>query len=95
MRLNGYEFSPDEVRGNCSVHGTPLIDSPVSLGKLVLDKESREAAREGLWGVGYCPVFRHFETWYLPPFESRAGATESDPLGRGLKINLDSIDLLQ
>jgi hypothetical protein len=95
MRVNGYEYEPREIRGNCSQHKTPLVNTPHVIAALVLDRESRDAAGKGLWGVGYCPAFRHFETWYLPPFEERPGATESDPLGYGSKIKLDKIDIFQ
>lgn len=94
IRIEGFEYTARDIRGNCPDHGTPLVNTPYILPSLKLPGKLLHLAESGIWGIGYCPMYKHFAKWFLPDIEHRPGATEENPLGYLINIDLDKIDIL-
>ncbi len=93
IKLNGFEYHPTDIRGTCKDHKTPLVNTPHILTSLDLTPALLKDAIAGMWGIGYCPIGKHFQIWYLPELPKRPNATEQNPLGYPLKINLDKVEI--
>ena len=88
-------YRKSQIRGNCFDHERPLYNVPQALQGMKLSDELMTLAEAGIWGVGYCPEFRHYAYWTLPLWEYRINKDLNDPLRFERKIAVDNAnDLL-
>ena len=92
LEAGGFKYDSEQVRGYCSKHAGPFINVPAVSKAIRMSTDDRALLEAGLWGIGYCPVGKHFEIWTASDAPPSGEHALLDYLRSNYKINLDNFE---